>query len=76
MHVRVVVLGRRQLNDEIDGWDVESSGGDVGGDETLDASVSERLEGDFSLSLGDVSVEDLTLEFEVSVEQDFVCFSF
>lgn len=61
MHVRVIVLGGRQLNDEIDGWDIESSGGDVGGDETLDTSISEGLEGDFSLFLRDVSVEHLTL---------------
>ena len=55
-----------------DFWDVQPSGGDVGGDKTLDTPVSEGLEGDFSLFLWDIAMKNLTFDFEVCVEEDFV----
>ncbi len=70
--VRVDVVWGRQLDDEVDERNVESSGSHVGCDHALDLSLSEGLENNFSLLLRDVSVKNIGVDFEVSVELDVV----
>lgn len=64
------------MDDQVDFWDIEASCCDVSGDEALEFSLFEGLESDLPLFLGDVSVEDLGLLFEVGLEEDFVGFLF
>ena len=70
--VRVDVVRRRQLDDEVDEGDVESSGCHIGGNHALYLSLSEGLEDDLSLFLRDVSMEHIGVHLEVSVELDVV----
>lgn len=59
MDVGINVLGGSQLHNEVDMRDIKSSSGHIGGNHTFELSISESLEGDLSLLLGDVSVKDL-----------------
>jgi hypothetical protein len=70
--VRVDVVWGRKLDDKVDEGNVESSGSNVGCDHALDLSLSEGLENNFSLLLRDVSMKNIGVDFEVSVELDVV----
>lgn len=72
MDVSVGVLGGTQLNDQIDFWDVQSSGSDVGGHEALQTAFSESLKGDLSLFLGNISMKDLTFQLKIRIQINFV----
>jgi len=59
MDVRLSVLRRLELDDELNVGDVKTSGGNVCGDEDLDLVLFESLHGDFSLVLRDVAMHAL-----------------
>ena len=59
MDVGLGLLGRLQLDDEVDIGDVEASGSDVGGDKHAELALLEALHRHFSLVLGDVTVHHL-----------------
>lgn len=64
------------MYDQVNFWDIEASGSNVGGNETFEFTLFESLESDLPLFLRDVTVEDLGLLFEVGFEKDFVGFLF
>ena len=72
MDVRLCVLRRFELDDEVNIRNIKASGGHVGGNENLELAVSESLEGDLSLTLRNVSVENLDFVFEMRTLDDFV----
>jgi len=72
MDIGIHILGRGKLDDEIDFGDIETSGSNVGSDQTLELTSSESLESDFSLLLGDITMKDLALLLDVGLQHDFV----
>jgi hypothetical protein len=74
VNVCIDLLGRLELHDQIDLRDIESSSCHVGGNEALQFSLLEGLEGDFTLFLRDVAMQNLRLLFQVGLEQDLIRF--
>ena len=72
MDVCLCVLGRLDLDDQVDSWDVETTRSDIGGDENIALFGFELLEGDFTLSLTDLSVDNLDLLLDLVGELDLV----
>jgi len=72
--VSLDVLGRLDLDYEVDIGDVEAAGGDVGGHEHVELTLLEALKGDLSLVLGDVSMHDLDVLLDFVREQELVRF--
>ncbi len=76
MNICVNFLWWLELDDQVDLWDIEASCGNVGCDKTFKFTLLESLESDLPLFLGDVTVQDLGLLFEVGFQQDFIGFPF
>ena len=70
--VGLVVLGGLGLHDEVYVGDVESAGGHVGGDQGLEGALAEALHRDLALGLGDVAVQHVDVELDVSVLEQLV----
>lgn len=64
------------MDDQIDLGNVETSGSNIGGDQTFKFTLFKSLESDLPLLLGDVSMEDLGFLFQVSLQEDLVGFLF
>jgi hypothetical protein len=58
------LLGDLGLDDQVNLGDVEASGGNVGGDNDTELSITEGLEGQLPLLLGDIAVQGLGLELQ------------
>jgi len=65
MNVSFSVFWWLDLNDEIDVFDVKSSWSNIGGNQNLEFTFFESLHGDFSLILGNVSVHDFNVLFDL-----------
>lgn len=65
---------RVQLHHQIDVRNIESSSRDISGNETLKLSLLESSEGDFSLLLRNITVQDLAFEVDIRVQHDLVAF--
>lgn len=72
--VSLHVLRRLHLDNEVNIGDIEAAGGDIGGDEDVELTLLEALEGDLSLILGDVSVHNLDVLLDLVREQELVRF--
>ena len=66
------LLGRLDLNNEIDIRDVKSARGNVGGDEDAEFALLEALHSDFSLVLSDVTVHDFNVLLDFIREKERV----
>lgn len=73
MDVCLCVLGGLDLDDQVDSWDVETTRRDISGDEDITLFGLELLEGDFTLSLTDLSVDNLDILLDLVRELDLVC---
>ena len=59
---------------EVNIGDIEAAGGDIGGDEDVELTLLEALEGDLPLILGDISVHYLDVLLDLVGEQELVRF--
>lgn len=75
MNVGFSVFWRFDLNHEFNVWNVETSGGHVGGDKHLELAFSEPLQGDFSLILSNVSVHHFKVTLNLVRHQQRVSIS-
>jgi len=57
VHVTLDILGRLDLDDEVEVWQVDAASHDVGGEQHHYLVLPEEVHGDFTLLLRDVSVE-------------------
>ena len=65
MNVRLGVLRWLNLDDQLNIWNVESSGGYISGDENLKLGFLESLDGAFSLILRDISMHHLNVMLDL-----------
>ena len=61
MNIGLSILGRFNLDYQINIGDVDTSGSDISGDQDIELPLLEPLECDFSLVLSDVSVHDFNI---------------
>ena len=59
MNVGLRFLGRLNLDDQVNIWDVKTARGDICGDKDAELAFFEALHSDFTLVLSDVTVHDL-----------------
>lgn len=72
MDVGLGIFGWVKLDDQVDIWDVETSGCHVSSYENLELAISESFEGHFSLVLSDVSVHGLDIVGDLTCCQEGV----
>ena len=63
MNVSLNIFWWLNLDNEIDIWNIETSGGNIGCNEDVKLAFFESLEGDFALILSDVTVHDFDVFF-------------
>ena len=61
MNIGFCILGRLNLDDEVDTWDVETTRCNISGDEYTEFLLLEAFKGDFTLILGDITVHNLNV---------------
>ena len=74
MNISLCVLWWLNLNDQIDTWDVESTGGNVSGDENFAFVCFELFQGNLALSLSYFTVDHLDVLLDLLAEFDLVGF--
>jgi len=74
--VSINLFGWFQLNDQVDLWNIESSGSNVCCNEAFKFTLLESLESDLPLLLRNVTVQNLSLLLQVGFQEDFVGFLF
>jgi hypothetical protein len=72
MDVCLCVLGRLDLDDQVDSWNIKTSRRDISGDENIALFGLELLESDFTLSLTNFSVDNLDILLDLVGELDLV----
>lgn len=72
MNVSLCVLGRLDLDNQVDAGDIEAARCDVSGDEDTELFLLEALEGDFTLVLGNVAVHHLNVFLDLLREKQVI----
>ena len=72
MNVSLSIFWRLDLDDKIDVGNVDTSRGDICGDEHAELAVFEALESDLTLRLGDVAVHHLDIRLDLVAEEQRV----
>lgn len=73
MNVSLSVFWRLNLDDKVNVWDVEASGGDIGGHEDLELAFLEPLDRHLSLILRYVAMHYFHLLFDFLGQNQLVC---
>ena len=76
MNIGLSIFGRFNLNNKVNIRDIKTSWCNIGGYKHAEFVFFESLESDFSLILGDVSVHDFDVLFDLVSQEQGVGFNF
>ena len=72
MDVSLSFLWRLDLYHKVDSWNIQTSGSDIGGNKHLTLLLLELLQSYFTLSLANLSVDDLHILLDLLAKLDLV----